>query len=141
MPYGQIATIGALANVGSRNETDDNTGVNHMLELLAFQSTPQYSATEIIEKMDTLGGFTFANSSREQMMYCIDILQSNIDDACEILAGTVLSPNFTEDEVEGSKQIVHFLYEDMMPEMKVLEGLQRCAYMNQPLGRPHLCKL
>ena len=116
-----------------------------MLELLAFQSNSNYSTEEISERMDALGGVTFASSGREQMLYCIDILQSDIDEACDIIAGTVLRPNFTDEEVEGCKQIIPYMYEDIKPEpsmldAKVLEGLQNCAYKNQPLGRPRLCK-
>eukprot|EP00591_Stephanopyxis_turris_P004279 CAMPEP_0195519122 /NCGR_PEP_ID=MMETSP0794_2-20130614/14409_1 /TAXON_ID=515487 /ORGANISM="Stephanopyxis turris, Strain CCMP 815" /LENGTH=551 /DNA_ID=CAMNT_0040648229 /DNA_START=131 /DNA_END=1786 /DNA_ORIENTATION=- len=140
--YGQVATIGILANVGSRLETDANTGVNHLMELLAFQSTYQHSsAAEIVSRMDTLGGSTFAAFSREQMMYCVDILRPNIDEATELLAGTVLTPKILDEEVEEMKRVIEYQTMDMLPEMMLGEGMQIAAYRDQQLGRPHFCPL
>jgi len=148
MPYGQIATIGVLLDVGSRHEhLPQYTGINHAMEVLAFQSsTEDYSASDISARMDALGGVTFANSSREQLLYCIDILRESVDEACAILAGTVLRPSLLEEELEGVRQTILFQNEEdpnmpnpMLAESKVMEGLHACAYKDQPLGRPHLC--
>lgn len=145
LPYGQIATIGLLLDVGSRHENLPHyTGINHAMEILAFQSSEQHPvAGDIAARMDALGGVTFANSSREQLLYCIDILREGVDEACAILAGTVLQPLLTDEEMEEVRQTIVFQNEGahnpMLPDMAVMEGLHGCAYNNQPLGRPHLC--
>lgn len=148
--YGQVCTVGVLANCGSRYEVEGvSTGVNHLLELLAFRSTAEFpTGGDIIERMDKMGGATFASSSREQMLYCIDILRPNAGAAVDILAETVLRPRIEDWEVEEVKQVVEFQSMDMVPEVSLGEGLQVAAYGKlgdgeeiQQLGKPHFCPL
>ena len=124
-----------------------NTGVNHLLELLAFQSTETRSAADISALMDELGGATFASGSREQIMYCVDVLRPNVEKALEVLADTVLRPKITDEDVEAMKKVIEFQHLDLLPEVKLGEGLQVAAYGPldgggmQQLGRPHFCPL
>lgn len=151
--YGQVSTVGLLCDFGSRYETPQNTGVNHLIELMAFQSTSKYpSASHIVEKMDNLGGSTFASSSREQMLYCVDILRPNVDQAMELLAETVLHPNIHEMEIQEMKQVMQFQHEEwhgeggIGSEVALGEGIQLAAYgktsegkSQQQLGKVHFC--
>ena len=154
--YGQVATIGILCDFGSRYESFPKyTGVNHLMELLAFQSTHSYpSAAHIVEKMDTLGGSTFASSSREQMLYCVDILRPSVDQAMELLSETVLRPNLLDHEIEEMKQVMLFQHEEwnsqggIGSEVALGEGIQLAAYQSlskneteqpQQLGKLHFC--
>jgi len=110
------------------------------MELLAFQSTKTHpSAAQIVARMDTLGGSTFASSSREQLMYCVDILRPSVQEATEILASTILTPLITEQEVTELKQVMAYQMQDMIPEMKLGEGLHVAAYKGSQLGRTHFC--
>ena len=108
------------------------------MELLAFQSTKTHpSAAEIVARMNVLGGSTFASSSREQIMFCVDILRPSVEEAMDILSSTVFQPLLTDDEVESCKMVMQYQMEDMVPEMKMGEGLHIAAYSKQQLGRPH----
>lgn len=149
--YGQVCTIGLLVDVGSRHETKNEVGCNHLLELLAFRSTKFQSSVEITSRMDELGGVTFAASSREQMMYCIDILRPNVREAMKLLRDTVMYPKLEDglySEVEEVKRIVEYQTMDMLPEIALAEGLQIAGYgvignggEVQQLGKPHFCPL
>lgn len=144
--YGQVCTVGVLSNCGSRHETSQNVGVNHLLELLAFQSTENRDAQDISALMDEIGGATFASGSREQMMYCVDVLRPNVEVAMEVMADTILRPRIEEADVEGMKRVIEFQHLDMLPEVKLGEGLQVAGYGPidgeiQQLGRPHFCPL
>jgi processing peptidase subunit alpha len=115
-------------------------GVNHLIELLAFQSTITHpSASEIVSRMDTLGGSTFASSSREQLMYCVDILRPSVEEATELLASTILTPLITQEEVSEMKQVMEYQMQDMIPELKMGEGMHVAAYKGSQLGRTHFC--
>jgi processing peptidase subunit alpha len=153
--YSPVSTVGVLLDFGSRHELEQYTipstkktvstaGVNHLLELLAFNSTKNYSGMEIRNIFETLGGATFAQSSREQMMYCVDVLRPNVKEAFNLLGETVNSPIVQEMEVEEMKQVIMFQTMDMMPQVLMGEGLQLAAYgpmdgKLQQLGRPHFC--
>ncbi|KAL9187943.1 hypothetical protein ACHAXT_006321 [Thalassiosira profunda] len=153
--FSQVSTVGVLLDFGSRHELDDYTvpgtnttistaGVNHLMELLAFQSTKNHSGTEIRNIMEHLGGAHFATSSREQMMYCVDVLRPNVNAAFDILGETIKCPLIEGMEVEEMKQVIQFQNMDMMHQMLMGEGLQMAGYgpidgKVQQLGRPHFC--
>lgn len=153
--YSQVSTVGVLLDFGSRHELDQYTvpstnktvstaGVNHLMELLAFNSTKNYDGMEIRNILESLGGATFAQSSREQMMYCVDVLRPNVNAAFNLLGETIQSPIVQEMEVEEMKQVIMFQTMDMMPQVLMGEGLQLAAYgpmagKLQQLGRPHFC--
>lgn len=147
--YGQVCTFGIVANCGSRYETSQNqtTGVNHLLELLAFRGTSQLSTPEEFqETLDSLGCVSFANSSREQFLYCMDVLRPNVKPSFDLLRQALLEPRLMEHELEEIKKIVEYQWMDIMPEMRLGEGLHMAAYgeLNgqlQQLGRPHFCPL
>jgi len=94
--------------------------------------------------METLGGATMSASSREQMMYCVDVLRPNVTDAFNFLGETIKCPMIKEAKVEEMKQVIQFQMMDMMPQILMGEGLQMAGYGKmdgklQQLGRPHFC--
>lgn len=117
-----------------------------MMELLAFQSTSHHSTVEIQNIMENLGGASFATSSREQMMYGVDVLRPNTQQAFQLLSETVQTPMVYEEELDMMKQVIEFQLMDMDPRILLGEGLQCAGYgvlggEVQQLGRPHFCEL
>jgi hypothetical protein len=154
--YGQVCTFGIVSKCGSRlekqntslNDPSSTTGVNHLMELLAFCGTKKLDSTSYQNKLGTLGGASYASSSREQFLYCIDVLRPNIDEAMDMLQDVVLNPDLNDDVLEEMKKVIEFQWMDIMPEILTSEGLHMAAYgplvgqMNQQqqLGKSHLCK-
>ncbi|KAL7469033.1 hypothetical protein ACHAXS_009296, partial [Conticribra weissflogii] len=159
-----VSTVGVLLDCGSRHERllrapppgeASTAGVNHLLELLAFQSSlPSVglSSASLRNNLDGLGAATFANSSREQMMYCVDVLRPNAEAAFDLLAEVVKCPDVQREEVDEMKKVMDFQLTDVVPQILLGEGLQMAAYgpLNDPehiddddrlqqLGRPHFC--
>src|ERR1700745_32800 len=56
--------IGFWIGAGSRDETDAKAGLSHFIEHLLFKGTTSYSAQEIAEIFDGLGGALHAATSR-----------------------------------------------------------------------------
>jgi len=107
------------------------------------------SYTEFSEKMDNLGGGTFASSSREHFLYCADVLRPNAGEAMFLLGEAILNPRLDDIEVEESKKVIEWQWMDMIPETKLGEGLQIAGFgpvekkknIYQQLGMPHFCPL
>ena len=139
--YGQVSTVGVVADVGSRHEPQ--VGVAHLWELVAFSSTAQYeSALEIQNLLQDWGGTRFANTGREQTLVCIDILRPNVEKALHLLQQTLLEPSFLSYEVEDAKRIMEFQAMDLPPELIMEQALQMAAYgVDQQLGKPHYCPI
>jgi processing peptidase subunit alpha len=132
--------------------SSNNKGVNHLMELLAFSGTPTMDATTFQTTLDNLGGVSFASSSREQFLYCIDVLRPNLDQAMGMLKDVVLHPRLDDGTVEDMKRVIEFQWMDMVPEVVLGEGLQIAGYgarskdgqteeEQQQLGKSHFCPL
>ncbi|KAL7551060.1 hypothetical protein ACHAWF_014262 [Thalassiosira exigua] len=153
--FSQVSTVGVFLDFGSRHELDryevpgtgeavSTAGVNHLMELLAFQSTRKHTGDEIRNAMESMGGASYATSNREQMMYCCDVLRPNVGRAFELMAEAIKIPAIEEAEVEETKQVIRFQMMDAHPQLSMMEGLQTATYgpidgRVQQLGRPHLC--
>lgn len=137
--YGQVSTIGVVANVGSRQEPQ--LGVAHLWELVAFGATEQYdSALTIQELLQDWGGTRFVNTGREQSLVCIDILRPNVEKAMHLLREVLIKPKFLPEEVEDAQRTMEFQAMDLPPELVMEEALQTAAYgIDQQLGKPHFC--
>lgn len=166
--------MGILLDFGSRHEVDQlhvsnpnsaatasnddfvsTSGVNHLMELLAFHSTKNHTGEEVRNTMERLGGACFATSGREQMMYCVDVLRPNVGAAFHLLADTIKYPLVDEGEVEEMKRAMEYQMMDVQPQILMGEGLQMAGYgplrsvemgdemgnmmIQQQLGRPHFC--
>ena len=57
--------IGFWIGAGSRDETDAKAGLSHFIEHLLFKGTASYSAQQIAEIFDGLGGELNAATSRD----------------------------------------------------------------------------
>lgn len=158
----RVSSVGVLLDFGSRHEVDrhelpdgevvSTSGVNHLMELLAFRSTKNQTVDEVRNAMEHLGGACFATSGREQMMYCVDVLRPNAGAAFGMLADTIKCPLVDDDEVEEMKRTMEFQMMDVAPQVQMGEGLQMAGYGPLPpigggegaprvqqLGRPHFC--
>jgi hypothetical protein len=156
--YGQVSTLGVLANAcGSRLEqTSLNMGVNHLMQLLAFSGidhnphSHHMDAAEFLATMDSLGAVTFASSSLEQFLYCVDVLRPHSKIAFELLSASILYPKMDEMTLWEGKRTIEFQWMDHLvsPEVRMEEGIRAAAFgskdttmqqQQQQLARPHFC--
>ncbi|EQC31326.1 hypothetical protein SDRG_10928 [Saprolegnia diclina VS20] len=140
--YGQATTIGLFVDAGSRHETNDTTGITHMMEHLGFKSSTTRSHADLVREFETIGAQTTASSGREQIIYTIDVLRDNVDRALELLADSILNPALIPDEIELTKYIMKIQSEDLAenPQTLLLERIHSAAYgAHATLGRPLQC--
>lgn len=91
--------------------------------------------------MEQLGGMVQCLSTRENIIYCVDVLRPNVEKALDILADAVLRPSFPEAEVEEAKDIVKFQFDELPAEVISRDLVQRAAYKGSPLSNTHFCPL
>lgn len=134
-----IGTGSASEIQNSKNPDEVTTGTVHMLELTAFRSTPTRSHQQIVKEIEELGGIIQCISTRENIMYCVDVLRENLLPAIDILADSVLNPLLTNEEVDEAKQVVAFQENDFPGDILSRDAAQLAAYKGQPLGNYHFC--
>lgn len=137
--YGQVCSIGVLGDFGSRHE--DRVGTAHLVEMMAFASATTHYSHNIPQVLQDWGATHFANSGREQTLWCLDILRPNVERGMQLLQQVTLEPLLTTNDVEDAKQTMYYQALEMMPEVVLSEAVQQAAYgADQQLGKPHFCK-
>ena len=64
LPYLRSASIGVFVKAGSIMETDEESGLSHFIEHMAFKGTANRSARQIAEEIDLIGGNVNAATSK-----------------------------------------------------------------------------
>ena len=136
MPERNSAAIGIWVGVGGRYEQKANKGIAHLIEHLSFKGTKKYSAKEIKEKIEGVGGSLNAFTSEEFTCYLTKIIAKHIGLAIDILSDMVLEPLFAQKDLEKEKSVILEeikMYRDL-PQAYVNELLDELLWPEQPLG-------
>ena len=68
-PKAYSSAIAFYVKAGSRDETDELSGVSHFLEHMVFKGTPTRSAEDVNRELDEIGSSSNASTSEEQTIY------------------------------------------------------------------------
>ncbi|HUK95293.1 MAG TPA: pitrilysin family protein [Gaiellaceae bacterium] len=128
--------IGFWIGAGSRDETDAKAGVSHFLEHLLFKGTASYSAQEIAEIFDALGGELNAATSREHTVVYARVPDDRLETALDVMGEMVFAPSFAELDAERDVVLEEIaMYEDQ-PQELVHDLISEATFGAHPLGRP-----
>ena len=140
MPHVRSVAIGIWLTRGSRHEPDETQGIAHFVEHMLFKGTPQRSAEEIAQQVDSIGGQIDAFTSKEYAGYYLKVLDEHLPLAVEILADLICNPLFSNEDIEREKKVI--LEEIKMvedtPDDLVHEMFAERFWSGHPLGRPIL---
>ncbi|MDR7143072.1 pitrilysin family protein [Rhizobium sp. BE258] len=137
MPHLESAALGVWIKSGSRNETEDEHGIAHLLEHMAFKGTARRSARDIAEEIEDVGGEVNAATSTETTSYYARVLKDHVPLAIDILADILTESAFEEDELEREKQVIlqEINAANDTPDDVVFDKFSETAYKDQTLGR------
>ena len=128
--------IGFWIGAGSRDETDAKAGVSHFLEHLLFKGTASFTAQEIAETFDALGGELNAATSREHTVLYARVPDDRLETALEVMGEMVFAPSFAELDAERDVVLEEIaMYEDQ-PQELVHDLISEATFGRHPLGRP-----
>jgi len=130
-------TIGVYVDTGSAYEKV--SGTSYMLQHMAFKASEKYSHTSFVRTAERLGAVPSAVAGRENMVYQVETLKSSAGEAVDMLASTVLKPNFLPWEIEDAKGIAKaYLEEHQKNHQLLLQELSHAAAYgaSSPLGKP-----
>ena len=130
------AAVGYWIGAGSRDEEAPEAGVSHFIEHLLFKGTGRYSALEIAEIFDGLGGELNAATSREHTLVYARIPDHHLVTAVDVMSDMVFAPAFAELETEREVVLEEIaMYEDA-PQELVHDLIADAVFGDHPLGRP-----
>lgn len=137
MQHVNSVSINIIVKVGSRFESEQESGISHFLEHMAFKGTNDRSATQIAIEFDSIGGHFNAYTSREQTVYYTKVLTEHFKQALDILADILQNSVFNKEDID--KELSVILQEiagvQDSPDDLAYEKFYELAFNNHPLGR------
>ena len=128
--------LGLWIGAGSRDEPDARAGVSHFIEHLLFKGSAHYSAQEIAEIFDELGGELNAATSRETTVVYARIPDDRLERALDVMADMVFRPSFTDVDSEREVVLEEIAMVEDTPNDLVHDIAAEAVFGAHPLGRP-----
>ncbi len=128
--------LGLWIGVGSRFERPAESGVSHFIEHLLFKGTERFSASEIAEVFDGLGGEINAATGRDHTVVFTRVLDDHLETAFDVVADMLQNPAFTELDQERQVVLEEILMYEDDPGDLVHDVISQAVFPDQPLGRP-----
>ena len=140
LPHLKTASLGLYFGAGARHEREEEHGLAHMLEHMAFKGTRKRSAKQIAEAIEDVGGDLNAETSIEQTAYFARVLGEDVDLALDVLADIVTDSQFAPDELEREKGVIvqEIGAVEDTPDDWVFDLFTERAWPDQAVGRPIL---
>jgi predicted Zn-dependent peptidase len=135
-PHAHSTALGFFVKAGSRDETDENNGVSHFLEHMAFKGTPTRSAADVNRELDEIGSMSNAYTTEEQTVYYAAFLPEYQDRAVELLSD-ILRPSLREDDFAMEKNVIleEIAKYDDQPPYGAHDRCMIAHFQSHPLGR------
>lgn len=137
LPSVESVAMGVWVKSGARNERDDEHGMAHLLEHMAFKGTGGRTAFQIASEIENVGGEINAATSVETTSFYARVLSDDVPLAVDILADILQDSNFDPDELEREQ---HVILQEIgaahdTPDDIVFDKFTETAFRHQTIGR------
>ena len=136
IPTCRSVSFGIWVKSGSRNESEAQNGISHFIEHMLFKGTPKYSAKDIAEVFDGIGGNINAFTTKEYTCYYAKVLDEHLPIAVDVLSSMFFHSELDPQELDKERNVILeeiSMYEDT-PDDLVHDLLAKAAYGNHSLG-------
>lgn len=127
---------GFFVRTGSRDETEDVSGVSHFLEHMAFKGNDKYSADDVNRIFDEIGANYNASTGEEVTMYYAAVLPEYLDPCMELLS-ILMQPSLLQEDFDMEKNVILEeigMYDDQ-PSFTAYDTIMATHFANHPLGQ------
>jgi predicted Zn-dependent peptidase len=136
VPGVRSVALGFWIGAGSRDEPDARAGVSHFIEHLLFKGSSRYSAQEIAEIFDELGGELNAATSRENTVVYARVPDEKLAVALDVMSDMVFRPAFSDVDSEREVVLEEIAMVEDTPHDLVHDIAAEAVFGTHPLGRP-----
>ncbi|MDR2709085.1 MAG: insulinase family protein [Elusimicrobiota bacterium] len=127
-----LASVNILINVGAQNENAQESGFSHFIEHLIFKAGKKYPGLTFVKNIESGGGYTNAQTSKDITMYYVDIGKNLAGLVLKMFADMLIEPNFVESEVDMERLVVIEEIQSYLdePEDILYEAFVKTIYKN-----------
>lgn len=138
LPHVESVAVGIWVEVGSRDESIDESGLCHFIEHAVFKGTERRSALQIVKEIEAVGGTINAFTSKEYTCFHAKVLKRNLPLALDVLSDMLSRPLFDPEEVEREKMVVlqEIKQTEETPEEYIHDLFNRSFWGDHSLGAP-----
>jgi len=131
-----VSHAGVFIAAGSRYETAQEQGLAHFIEHTLFKGTKKRSSSEVLTRLESVGGELNAYTSREETTVYASFLSAHSLRALELLSDIVFDATFPEKELEKEKEVVIDEIDSYLdtPSEQIFDDFEELLFPNQPFG-------
>ena len=107
MPHTHSVSIVFFIGVGSRYESDEQSGASHFIEHVLFKGTAKRpTASEIAIAIEQIGGLFNASVGQEESTYWVKVTQPHLDIAIDVLVDMLRHAKFDQSEIDKERGVI-----------------------------------
>ncbi len=138
----ESVAVGAWINFGSRDESEEENGLVHLIEHMAFKGTQHLNADQIVGTIEGRGGYINAFTTKEFSCYYAKVFKEDLEQAVHVLSDLVLYPRFDESDLRNERKVVlsemQEVYDD--PEDWGMDFIEEKMFAGNSLALPIIGK-
>ena len=101
-----VVYVGIMVGAGTRHELPNENGMAHYIEHCVFKGTEHYTARQIINHIEGIGGEINAYITKEETTFYAATLRNHFRTTLHLLAEMVLRPTFSKKETEKEVTVI-----------------------------------
>jgi len=133
----RVTHCGIHLDIGSRDESDEQQGIAHFWEHMAFKGTNKRKAFHILNRLDSVGGELNAYTTKEKICFYASVLTEFFPKAFDLLADITFDSIFPEKQIENERNVIleeMAMYRDS-PEDSIQDDFDDIIFKGHSLGR------
>ena len=132
-----VVYAGIAVATGTRHELDTESGMAHLVEHMTFKGTKHLSSTQILNRIESVGGDLNAYTGKEETIYYATFLRQHLHRALPLLMDIVFDSTYPQAELEKEVEVVIDeieSYNDSPAEL-IYDDFESLLFPEHPLGR------
>lgn len=101
-----VVYVGMMVGAGTRQEAVNENGMAHYIEHCVFKGTEHYTARQIINHIEGIGGEINAYTTKEETTFYAATLRQHFRTTLHLLADMVLHPTFNKKETDKEVTVI-----------------------------------
>ena len=101
-----VVYVGIMVGAGTRHELPNENGMAHYIEHCVFKGTEHYTARQIINHIEGIGGEINAYTTKEETTFYAATLRNHFRTTLHLLAEMVLHPTFNKKETDKEVTVI-----------------------------------
>jgi len=138
IPHFRSISLGIWIAKGSRDESQNERGITHLIEHLLFKGTKKRDAKQIAKEFDEIGAEFNAFTSKEYLCLHSKFLDEYLTKALDILSDMIMNSSFSKKDLSLEKKVVleEIKSKNDNPGLIIFDIFINSLFRNHPLSKP-----